>query len=42
VDPAAQLQLYLRPGEQLLWSGRPDPNVRFTPADAFLVPFSIL
>jgi hypothetical protein len=38
----AQLQPYLRPGEQLLWSGRPDPDVRLTPADGFLIPFSIL
>ena len=41
-DPARQLAAYLRPGEQLLWSGRPDPGVRFTPADAFLVPFSVM
>jgi hypothetical protein len=41
-DPAQQLVPYLRPREQLLWSGRPDPTVRFAPADAFLVPFSVL
>lgn len=41
-DPAAQLAPYLRPGERLLWSGRPDPDVRFAPADAFLVPFSVM
>jgi hypothetical protein len=40
--PATQLAPYLRPGEQLLWSGRPDPDIRFTSADVFLVPFSIL
>jgi hypothetical protein len=32
----------LRPGERLLWAGQPDPSVRFTKADGFLVPFSIL
>ena len=41
-DPGAQLQPYLRPGEQLLWVSRPDPAVRFTPADGYLIPFSIL
>jgi hypothetical protein len=41
-DPYVRLQPYLRPGERLLWSGRPDPGVWFTPADAFLIPFSIL
>ena len=40
-DPGAQLAPYLRPGERLLWAGRPDPQVRFAPVDAFLVPFSI-
>jgi hypothetical protein len=42
MDPLAQLQPCLRPGEQLLWHGRPDPRVWFAPADAFLIPFSIL
>jgi hypothetical protein len=42
MDPAAQLQPYLRGGEQLLWSGQPDPRVWLTPADAFMIPFSIL
>ena len=41
-SPSAQLSPYLRPGELLLWSGRPDPNVHFTGADAFLIPFSIM
>jgi hypothetical protein len=41
-DSSAQLVSYLRPGEQLLWSGRPDPDVWFSPADVFLVPFSIM
>jgi hypothetical protein len=42
MDPAAQLQPYLRGAEQLLWAGRPDPQVWFTSMDLFLVPFSIL
>ena len=33
---------FLQGGEQLLWAGEPDPKVRFTKADTFLVPFSIL
>jgi len=41
-DPRARILPLLRQGEQLLWAGRPDPGVRFTGADAFLVPFSIL
>lgn len=32
----------LRPGEQILWKGRPDPSRLFGPRDALLVPFSIL
>jgi hypothetical protein len=36
------IQPYLRPGEQLLWHGAPDPNVRFTPVDAYVIPFSIM
>ena len=39
---AAQLAPYLRPGEELLWSGRPDPDVRFSGVDVFLVPFTIM
>jgi hypothetical protein len=31
----------LRPGERLLWSGRPDERALFIPADAFLVPFGL-
>lgn len=41
VDPYL-LQRYLRPGERLLWSGCPDPAATFTPADAFLIPFSVM
>lgn len=41
-DPRSRILPLLRQGEQLLWAGQPDPKVRFTGADAFLVPFSIL
>ncbi len=41
-DPRSRLLPLLRQGEQLLWAGQPDPRVRFTSADAFLVPFSVL
>lgn len=41
-DPASQIRPYLGPGERLLWTGRPDPDVRFAPVDAFLVPFSVM
>lgn len=37
-----QVQAYLRPGEELLWCGRPDPAVVFGPGDLFMIPFSIL
>src|SRR5215469_16003976 len=37
-----QLQPYLRPGEELLWCGAPDPSVLFTSGDLFIVPFSLL
>jgi hypothetical protein len=40
--PAAQLAPYLRPGEKFFWSGRPDPDVRFSRADVFLVPFTVM
>lgn len=33
---------WLRPGEHVLWRGRPDPAVIFAPQDAFLVPLSIV
>ncbi|HEY2081094.1 MAG TPA: hypothetical protein VGH53_32615, partial [Streptosporangiaceae bacterium] len=35
---AARLQPYLRPGEDLLWCGRPDPAVFFTAADVIAIP----
>jgi hypothetical protein len=46
-DPAnsaltARLQSYLRPGEQLLWCGRPDPSRFFAPTDIIAVPFSLV
>jgi hypothetical protein len=41
MDPLG-LQTHLRPDEQLLWYGAPDPRVWFAPVDAFLVPFGIL
>ena len=28
-------------GEGILWAGRPDPDIYLTPADRFIVPFSI-
>jgi hypothetical protein len=37
-----QVQTYLRPAEELLWCGRPDPAVLFGPGEAFMIPFSIL
>jgi hypothetical protein len=42
LNVAASLQQSLRPGEQLLWCGRPDPSVIFVAADAFAIPFSIV
>ncbi|MDQ0664294.1 hypothetical protein QFZ35_002792 [Arthrobacter ulcerisalmonis] len=41
-DARARILPLLRQGERLLWAGQPDPRVRVTGADAFLVPFSIL
>ncbi|MCC5671415.1 MULTISPECIES: hypothetical protein [Kocuria] len=40
-NPRQLLQPHLRPDEELLWAGRPDPRVHFMPFDVFLVPFSI-
>lgn len=42
MQDVVNLQIPLRPGERLLWSGRPDPAVRFAPSDAFVVPFSVM
>ncbi|WP_416417953.1 hypothetical protein [Paenarthrobacter aromaticivorans] len=41
-DPRNRILPILRRDERLLWVGQPDPRVRFTRADAFLVPFSVL
>lgn len=41
-DPTSAIRPYLRPGEKILWQGRPDPAVTFTGMDVFLVPFSIV
>jgi hypothetical protein len=41
-DDLLPLQSCLRPGEQLLWRGQPDPKVWFTAADLYLIPLSIL
>ena len=40
-DSRAQIQAVVRSNEPLLWTGRPDPAVRFTRADAYLIPFSV-
>lgn len=37
-----RLRPLLRQGEQIRWVGQPDPRVLFTPADGFLVPFSLM
>jgi hypothetical protein len=44
IDPAvtAQLESSMRPGEQLLWCGRPDRSVLFAPADIIAIPFSLV
>lgn len=31
----------LRPGEQLLWTGRPDPSALLLPSDRFAIPLSL-
>jgi hypothetical protein len=43
-DPAAAALLdpSLRPGERLLWCGRPDPSVVFVPTDIIAVPFTLV
>lgn len=41
-DLEAAARGLLRPGEQLLWCGTPDPSVHFTRADAVVVPLSLL
>jgi hypothetical protein len=39
---SARLQPYLRPGEDLLWCGRPDPAVFFSSADVKAIPLSLV
>jgi hypothetical protein len=43
-DPGLQLQLqpYLQSGEQVLWTGKPDPSRLIGRGDAFLIPFSLM
>lgn len=41
MDDYARLRASLRPGEQLLWCGRPDPRLWFTGADLYLIPLSL-
>ncbi len=41
-DAQNRIRPLLRQSEQLRWVGKPDPRVHFTPADAFLVPFSLM
>ncbi len=41
LEPSA-FSAHRLPGEQVLWSGRPDPARIFQPADVVLIPFSLL
>jgi len=41
-DDYAEFQPRLRQGERVLWVGHPDTRVLFAPADAYLVPFSVV
>lgn len=41
-DREARARGLLRPGEQLLWCGTPDPSVHLTRADVVVVPLSLL
>ena len=43
-DPAAlaTVERHLSDDEHIEWVGKPDPTKRFTPADRYLVPFSLL
>lgn len=36
------IQAQLTSGERLLWEGRPTQGIVFRPADAFMIPFSLL
>jgi hypothetical protein len=39
---ALAFQPYLRPGERIVWAGRPGGGIVFAPSDVFAVPFSFL
>lgn len=43
-DPSltGRLRPYLESGEELLWCGRPDPSVVFSPIDIRLLPFGVI
>lgn len=41
-DARAVVGPHLRAGEQVVWTGRPDPGVLFAPGDLFLIPFGLL
>jgi hypothetical protein len=41
VTPSAIQEQLLR-GERVAWEGQPDPSKHFSPADRFLIPFSLL
>jgi len=40
--PAGRLQSYLRPAEELLWCGKPDPAVLFSATDVVAIPVSLI
>jgi hypothetical protein len=35
-------QAHLLPGEKLLWTGQPDPNILFSQTDYFLIPLTLI
>jgi len=39
---ASQIERELSPGERLLWNGKPKQGLCLRPADAFMIPFSLL
>ncbi len=41
-NPVSAIEQELSQGERLLWSGQPRRGIRLRPADAFVIPFSIL
>jgi hypothetical protein len=41
-DPSSEIASELSSGERLLWAGRPRQGVYFRPADAVMIPFSLL